>query len=647
MNPINRMNIRATFIEKIKSLRKQKQLLQQQLRVAQDNERQLMSLADELYQELETAPVPRQNAECKEFDGLTIIIAAYNMKPQLERTLVSCSPGYQNAPPAEIEVIIVDNGSDIPLDIKDFGRFPRVTKVIRVDGKPSPVFGLNQAIGEASFSNIALMIDGAHLLSPGIFENSKAIFQMIPRPVINIPQYTLGDVSQNLRTSADAWEREEKQLGKMNWPARGYSLFEYALVAGEHRDKDFYASIESNCLITTREILDELGGFDERFDEPGAGLANIEILTRLRHHSTNQYVIIPGEGTFHQDHSGTTTSVSRVERKKLVEQYFAKYEDITGHTKVLNAKAPFYYGKVRIASRSIPTISRQFGKAKGKILSQLSEIYTQRAEYNQDGQIPQLTLNRRAVEHDLRPVLPALGLLEKQAQAEQVSSDRLNYRAALAEVHRLVEPKFYFEIGVDRGDSLCLARCPSVGVDPTCEISCTIPAPSRIFRIPSDQFFSNNKRNKVLFEKGIDLSFIDGMHLAEYVLRDFINVERWANENAAIVIDDVFPEQLEMAERDRRFTAWCGDVYKIIPILLEYRPDLEIRIFSAFAGPYRKGLALITNLNRKSKVLSENYDQIEADIEGDKYDVATIEELEAMMPTFPISALEDALHKAE
>lgn len=643
MNPIDRINIRATMNAKLVALRQQKKLLQQQLRVSQDNERQLMALADELYKEIEAKPALPETVPPKEFDGITFIVAAYNMERQLKRTLQSLTPQYQKALPRELEIIVVDNGSEVPLAMEAFRRFPRVTKIIRVEGKPSPVFGLNQAVQEASFSNIALMIDGAHLLSPGIYENAKAVFQMMPRPVINIPQFILGDISQNLRTSGNAFEREEEKLQSLNWPNRGYSLFEYALVAGEHRDKDFYASIESNCLITTKEVLEECGGFEEQFDEPGAGLANIEILTRLRHHPDNQYVIIPGEGTFHQDHSGTTTSVSREKRKALVEQYFKKYEAITGHEKVLNAKAPFYYGTVRVASRSIPTISRNYGKAKGQILNQLSAIYTQRAEHNQEGQIPQLTLNRRAAEHDLRPVLPALDLLAKSALAEDVNPERLNYRNVLIETHRIVKPRFYFEIGIDRGDSLCLADCPSVGVDPTCEISATIKSPTRIFRMESDHFFSNNQRNKNLFKHGIDLSFIDGMHLAEYVVRDFINVERWANEDAVIVLDDVYPEQLEMSERDRRFTAWCGDVYKIIPILLEYRPDLDIHVFEAFAGPYRKGLAMISNLDRNSKVLAKAYDQIEADIEGGKYDISSIDDLEKIIPSTPVESLASVL----
>ena len=98
------------------------------------------------------------------FKGLSIIICAYNIPKQIKRTLASCIPQYQKAVPGSIEVIIVDNGSSIPIDIKSIQhRYPLVRKVIRVDGQPSPVFGLNQGIKQAKYDHIAVMIDGAHI----------------------------------------------------------------------------------------------------------------------------------------------------------------------------------------------------------------------------------------------------------------------------------------------------------------------------------------------------------------------------------------------------------------------------------------------------------------------------------------------------
>ncbi len=643
MTDPSRLNVRATLTAKIRKLQQINKILHHSLKSRKENERQLQVLTDELYEQLTPDPVVLERSGIPKFDGITFIIAAYNMERQLVRTLKSLTPYYQEAEPQELEIIIVDNGSTPPLTHAQFRDFPRVTKVLRVDGKPSPVFGLNQAIEHAQFSNVALMIDGAHMLSPGVFKNAKAVLQMLNRPVINVPQYLLGDISQNLRRSAEAYEREEAQLRSLNWPARGYSLFEYALVAGEAIQKDYQGSIESNCLITTKEVLRECGAFDERFDEPGAGLANIEIFLRLRHFHANQYVVLPGEGTFHQDHSGTTTGVSRDERMQLVDEYTANFTAITGNETVMNARPPFYYGIVRDVSKSVPTISRDFGEAKGRILQKLADIYVHRAETGQQGPVPMLTLNPRATEHDLRAVLPPLGQIEAKAKAQGASVERLHYRNVLVDTHKIVKPQLYLEIGIDRGDSLALASCQSIGIDPTCEISTTITAPARIFRMESDVFFGNRQRCENIFQKGIDLSYIDGMHLAEYVVRDFMNVERWSAPRGVAMIDDCYPEQLEMAERERRFTAWCGDVYKFLLILQEYRPDLRVYVFEAFAGPYRKGIAYITGLDPKSTVLYDHYDQIEADIFGDKYHVRSIAELEERIAPTSISKLEEVL----
>ncbi len=256
------------------------------------------------------------------------------MPLQLERTLVSCSPEYQQADPGEIEIIVVDNGSDVPLSIEDL-QLNNVSKVIRIDGKPSPVFGLNEGIKQAKFSNIAIMIDGAHMLSPGVFRNAKSIIQLMPRPVISIPQYIFGPTSQNLRTSKDAFGSESKHLKAIEWPSNGYRLFEYAIFPGENYLRDIYEAIESNCLITTKAILNDCGVLDERFDEPGGGLANLELYIRLCHDTRNEYVTTPGEGTFHQDHSGTTTSPTIAERQALVDKYFEQFRDLTGNENLL------------------------------------------------------------------------------------------------------------------------------------------------------------------------------------------------------------------------------------------------------------------------------------------------------------------------
>jgi hypothetical protein len=86
-----------------------------------------------------------------------------------------------------------------------------------------------------------------------------------------------------------------------------------------------------------------------------------------------------------------------------------------------------------------------------------------------------------------------------------------------------------------------------------------------------------------------------------------------------------------MLQRDRKFNAWCGDVYKVIRLLRDVRPDLDIRVVSAFIGPYRKGLALISGLDPENTHLADNMDRLQADLESDRYAVSSIEELDSVM----------------
>lgn len=608
--------------------------MSRQLTVLKEKDRQLMRLTDSMYQHLSAHDDYAESSQDSKFDGITLIIAAYNIPQQLQRTLTSCTAIYQNVDPSNLEVIIIDNGSDVPLQKSDFPNFPRVSKVIRIDGRSSPVFGMNVGIEEAKYSTVALMIDGAHMLTPGVIGNAKSIIDLKRRAVINVPQYILGCESQNLRSVENAFDREAEDLRQLGWPADGYTLFDYAVVAGEGANKHYLDAIESNCLVTTKEVLADCGAYDERFDEAGAGLANIELFNRLCHDPKNQYVTLVGEGSFHQDHNGTTTSLSSDERDRVVKSYYEKYKEVTGDERNFSFRGPFLFGDVSICNRLIPTISREYGLARNKLLRQLSDIYIMRARHSQHGEIPSLTFKAHAAdERKIRPVLPPLGL------AKGKDGQRYGYRSILKTIHDRLKPRRYFEIGVDDGGSISLAKCPSVGIDPDFELVSNLQSPTQLFRKESDTFFADTELCKRVFAEGADLAFIDGMHLAEYVLRDFINVEKWAGRNCVVVIDDVYPEQFAMAERDRAFNAWCGDVYKIIPILKEHRPDLNVHVFEAFAGPYRKGVALISNLDESNLSLATSSQQICDDIAGGKYAVSSISELEEMFPATDIDQL--------
>lgn len=589
-------------------------------------------------------PHPRTHppATPNRFPGLSFVVVYYDIPRQIERTLTSLSPAYQGMDPNEIEVILVDNGSPTPLPEDLQQRHPHIRQILRVEGHPSPVEALNRGAAAASFDMIALMIDGAHLLSPGVARHSRDIWGLFDNPVINVPQYMLGRESQNLTPDGKgAFEREAEILAEAGWPRDGYRIFDDAVYPGENFHRNYSEAIETNCLITTRAVLDRCGGFDPRYDEPGGGFANLEIFSRLIHDPLNSYLVLPGEGSFHQDHRGTTTQHGPEERTALVTAYRKRHQDITGSEAILNARSPFYFGKVRRLTQRIPTISRDFAKASNRIQRQLADVFVARVRAGmRDDYKPDLAVGPLPDERLARPPLAPTGQLPEAAIRNGAAEKDLSYLLCLRRVHEAVAPKLYFEIGIDTGASLALAKCPSIGVDPAYMISSPIRQATRIFKQTSDDFFADTERAGRLFKDGIDLAFIDGMHLAEFVLRDFIETEKHMRPGGVVLFDDVLPDRIEMAERKRRFSAWCGDVYKIVPILRRWRPDLTVSVFESFVGPYRKGLAVVSGLDPENRVLEQNYAQIEAEILAEQVDHAdNIVALDALMRPLPISAL--------
>lgn len=179
-----------------------------------------------------------------------------------------------------------------------------------------------------------------------------------------------------------------------------------------------------------------------------------------------------------------------------------------------------------------------------------------------------------------------------------------NYLSLLEKIHATLEPQRYLEIGVRKGRSLALARGGAVGVDPAPDPSLAMPAGARLFTCTSDQFFAN--ADAVAQAGSPDFAFIDGMHLFEFVLRDFINIERIATPASVIVIDDTLPSHEAQARRERCTRTWAGDVWKIYGVLKTYRPDLLLIPVDAWPT----GALIVAHLDPANRVLYDRYDVI-------------------------------------
>jgi hypothetical protein len=179
------------------------------------------------------------------------------------------------------------------------------------------------------------------------------------------------------------------------------------------------------------------------------------------------------------------------------------------------------------------------------------------------------------------------------------------YLDFMAALHDKLAPPTYLEIGIRHGDSLALARGKAVGVDPYFELRTELRDDVALFRETSDEYFDRPDPLAPFGGERVAFSFIDGMHLAEFVVRDFANVERVATWSSVVVFDDILPRTAEEAARDRRTRAWTGDVYKALDALIRYRPDLIcLRVDTEPTG-----LGVILGLDPGESELRERYDE--------------------------------------
>jgi predicted O-methyltransferase YrrM len=175
----------------------------------------------------------------------------------------------------------------------------------------------------------------------------------------------------------------------------------------------------------------------------------------------------------------------------------------------------------------------------------------------------------------------------------------------LTELHNLLQPRGYLEIGVQHGYSLQLALCPSVGVDPDPKVVVSLGPHTTIEPVTSDAYFAAADPARLPFA-ALDLAFIDGQHLFEFALRDFIGVERLAHPGTVVVFDDVLPRNQHEAARSQCPGDWTGDVWRVEPVLRAWRPDLDIILVDT----QPTGVMVVHGLDPASTVLSDEYEQI-------------------------------------
>ena len=212
----------------------------------------------------------------------------------------------------------------------------------------------------------------------------------------------------------------------------------------------------------------------------------------------------------------------------------------------------------------------------------------------------------------------------------------MNARAMFDGLHRVFRPRTYTEIGVSKGGSLARSRAKSIGVDPAFAITAELNCHIRLFRETSDDFFARPDAFAHFDGAPVDFAYIDGMHLSEFALRDFKNIEKRMARTGLVALDDMLPRNALEAARDRRTGPWTGDVYKLHRVLETYRPDLTLIPVNV----HPTGTYLVFGLDPDSTVLDEHYDEIETTLLTPDPQVVDQEWLERRSAVDPEALLE-------
>jgi cephalosporin hydroxylase/glycosyltransferase involved in cell wall biosynthesis len=266
---------------------------------------------------------------------LSVVIVFYNMRREARRTLHSLSRAYQRGlEDLEYEVIVVENGSDDDQRLGEefvcsFG--PEFQYLdLGTEATPTPAVALNRGLAVASGEAIAFMIDGAHVLTPGVLRHGMAGLATYAPAIVVTQQWYVGPGQQGNQQETGYDRRYEDRLfERIEWPVDGYRLFDISHFIG---DRDWLDGLwESNCMFVPRKLLEQAGGYDEGFAMAGGGYANLDFYERMGSTPGVNVVTILGEGSFHQLHGGMTTNqLDSDGRRERIYSYADQYAELRG-----------------------------------------------------------------------------------------------------------------------------------------------------------------------------------------------------------------------------------------------------------------------------------------------------------------------------
>jgi len=284
---------------------------------------------------------------------LSIVVVGFDMRRELPRTVASLLPPYQHAvAEGDVEIIVVDNGSAEPVR-RDWFPANAAIRVVRVnEGGVSPCAAINRGARLAIADRLAVVIDGARMASPGLVSTAIAAAGLHPKSFVATLGFHIGPKVQQI-SLAEGYgrESEDRLLDGIGWPLDGYRLFEICALGESYARGLLETPPETTFFVMNTGLFFEIGGYDERFVQLGGGLANFDFFQRAVHAAGEGFVMLLGEGTFHQVHYGATTQAGGGRRRHegnltLWDVYVREYQQIVGRPLAPITRTPLLFGRV-------------------------------------------------------------------------------------------------------------------------------------------------------------------------------------------------------------------------------------------------------------------------------------------------------------
>jgi cephalosporin hydroxylase len=331
---------------------------------------------------------------------LSVVVVFWNMRREAARTLHSLTRSYQaGLDDVTTEIIVVDNGSSPGQElatefVESFGPEFRLIE-LGDDASPSPVTALNVGAAHATGRNIAFMIDGAHMLSPGVVGQTLRALELYEPAVVSTQPWYVGP-GQQPEMSVQGYDTaaEDTLFELIDWPHDGRRLFEIGHPIGS---RDWFDPLAESCFIAApRAVFEQLGAFDEAFDQPGGGYANLDLFERLTAHPDTNVVSLLGEATFHQFHGGTTTSDEAGTRTHELRELADHYEALRGRSfRVQGGRPHSEHGRLVQYLGELPPVAK-ITRSRRRI----SDVHARSAATDEHG----LPLRRHPIAAELRDV---------------------------------------------------------------------------------------------------------------------------------------------------------------------------------------------------------------------------------------------------